>query len=243
MAAFITRDDTIDSYTVVETVAGVPEGYNIGDLLNMPYMVDSWPKCHRAIKTMNNVGAIMPCSIVGKYCSQRAPADDVPDASLLRGIVVALSETLLSKEIRDLVSSPSTLVVHMRAGDLWQYVSRDDFINSICAKGVEFENVLLCTGVHADAQHRPVDDSRRETLRLVKTVLDRLPNALAFCGSADDTLALASCASNILVHRGGFSCLMSLVSSSASNVLYTKSFVSPQKEHWRCRMVATYTAI
>jgi hypothetical protein len=107
-------------------------GYNIGDLLNMPYLSHQWPQS-KGSPLMYEVGRVCPNSILNIYCHDKPPEELVPNLPrLIRSVETYMKRYKLLfvqfKPLLKLVRHKDTLCVHVRSGD--QQVS-SEYIKTI----------------------------------------------------------------------------------------------------------------
>jgi hypothetical protein len=200
--------------------------YNIGDLLNMPTFFSATFQHDeaRALRT----AAAFPGSVLANYYGSRPVGEPVPSVRRIREAVAkfggAIAHPLLTQ-----VQDPTTLVVHLRSGDRGKV--GDAFTKKVIELGAKFEKVLLFTGVHGETRLGSINQNKANTCASVNTILSKLPKATVCLEDPDIHLALMSKAKNLLVHRGGFSVLGSLLCDGT--VYVTKELPSYSNAKWR----------
>jgi hypothetical protein len=95
MKRFITLED-INIYNENDLKKKHRHGYNIGDLLNMPNLSDSWKDTphqdETILRTMNLVGNTTKSSILSFYCNNRKSSDSIPDVELIKKSVIQFTD-------------------------------------------------------------------------------------------------------------------------------------------------------
>jgi hypothetical protein len=147
-------------------------GYNIGDLLNMPFLDNTWNNNPHQDKDllnrMNLIGENYKDSILNYYCTHRKESDPVPNINLIVESVSYYNEMNKHKfkDILDIVKDKDTLCVHVRTGDL---MTELEFINKIEQLSYKFKRIILLSGIHGDQYFA---DHHNKKMRFVITRVD-----------------------------------------------------------------------
>ena len=209
-------------------------GYNIGNLLNMPYLSGQWNQCPHndevALKRMNLVADLCKDSILYYYCLDRPENEKVP---YVPRIVDSVKKYLdhpsfkEKKELLEMVKDEKCLCVHIRSGDL---NVEEDYVQIIEKLSHKFEKVILLGGIHLDEYFK---DHHRKTVDFVNQmnmILNKNTNIYVYLDKPDHHLCIMHLAANLLVHKGGFSCLGSLICSGKLYV--TSRFEFANHPNW-----------
>ena len=144
----IKRNININDITIydIDDKFGV-SGYNIGDLLNMPYYFAGWnqnPHDHDnylniAIETANN----NPSTILGIYYKNRPLDEKIPNLNRLnQSIFDYINQNNINNlDIYKMVQDDDVLCVHIRSGDVG--IISQLFIDTIAKLSHKFKKVLL----------------------------------------------------------------------------------------------------
>lgn len=211
----------------------IKAGYNIGDLLNIPFLNDAWkqnPLHHsdQHLQRMNLVAEICPGSILHHYVSSRPVDEAVPSIDRIRLATdeyISHNMYILSKLI-SFVENPFTLTVHVRCGDK---IVCSEFISSIQTLSLQFRRVVILSGVHMDERFQ---DNHVKITRFCSTMnlLLRRKKFSLIMDTPDNHLCLMKHASHLLLHIGGFSALGSIVATG--HVYTTPLFSFQTKRNW-----------
>lgn len=220
-------------------------GYNLGDLLNMPSLNGSWPQTPHAdsftLNRMNLLGENYTDSILSYYCLNRENNDEiVPNISLIIDSVKIFIEKNIHKYsyIFDIVKDPEVCCVHLRNGD--QH-SEESYINLIVNLSYKFKKIIILSGVHLDTAYKNNEDKVTNIINTINLILTKNNNIFAFLDSPDVHLSIMLQASNLLIHKGGFSCLGSIVSTG--NLFITKYFNFNEHAIWENMVNKKYTIL
>ena len=189
---------------IPDTIHSWGPGYNIGDLLCMPFIAEIWNS--DVLKEERTIVAnACPGSILQRYVSL---CDDAPNVPVLLKVVEQyLQDNPI--ECRTLITDSSTLCVHVRLGDV---ETEQSFIDEIHKLSTQFKTVILLAGVHADTRYGSNDQKKLNAVSVLNSILKR--HNIWFWNAAPDVhISVMSVCSNLLVHKGGFSCLGSLVAT------------------------------
>jgi len=209
-------------------------GYNLGDFLNAPYYMGLWNQnphhSQELLERLNKMGTHYPETILGIYCKDRPNDEIVPSINRLKNSINIFLKNNSDKikTIYDIIIKDTTLCVHLRTGD-YGLVS-DFFINIIYQESLKYENVILLTGIHADTSFNKLDKSKANCIISINKILSKNKNIYVYLDNPDIHLSLFSISKNILLHKGGFSILASLV--SIGNIYVTEEFNALHNKNW-----------
>jgi hypothetical protein len=203
--------------------------YNIGDLLNMPSYWAGWGRNphnnEHGYNIFKDACKKFDNSIFYNYCNSRIDeSEPIPNINRIRESVDLYIENnynnldRLIKKVKD----PNTLCVHLRSGD--KGIVEDSFIESINTLSNKYDKIIIFAGIHSDTEHNGLDDSKNNLLiSISKIVIDK--DIDINLENADIHLCLMRCANNLLLHKGGFSILGSILFSG--NNLYATTLFEP----------------
>ena len=206
----ITADDIIIYDKIIENDRG---GYNLGDLLNMPALLGLWDYTNPHGKgRMNSLGKIYENTILSYYCENRKDKDPIPDVKLINESVKNFTEhnRYLYEDILAVVKNTSTCCVHVRNGDC---ETEQYYINLIIELSDIFDTIILLSGVHSDEGFKKHDDKINNFVNTINSILNKKTNIYIYLNCADIHLSIMMNAANLLLHKGGYSCLGSIVST------------------------------
>ena len=237
------EDINIYEKTIVEDTRRA--GYNIGDLFNMPYLDNTWNRNpHHEISILNRMnllGANYPNSILNYYCQHRHADDPVPNINLIVESVAYYNEMNKHKyeNILNIVKDKNTLCVHVRTGDL---MTELEFINKIQQLSYKFKKIILLAGVHGDQHFSSDHDKKLRFLSTINYILNKnVSDTYVYLNEPDVHLMIMMNASNLLVHKGGFSCLGTIISTGRLYV--TNMFYHLYKDNWKKYVNKSYIMI
>jgi len=220
-------------------------GYNIGDLLNMPSLMGIWNQnphhTDELLYRMYLVGSFFKNSILNKYCAQRDNDEEiVPNIPRIRESVMEYVEENKSKlkDALDMVQHETTLCVHVRNGDL---ETETEYIELIKKLSKSYETVILLSGIHRDIHLKKSNEKIDNFVQTMNNILCLNSNIYLCLEEPDDHLALMMNASNLLLHKGGFSCLGSIVCHG--NVFITSLFEYSTHLLWQTMVGSKFTEL
>jgi hypothetical protein len=216
-------------------------GYNLGDLLNIPALSGGWSyTTHMGKNRMNLLGKVYNDSILSYYCENRQDTDLVPDIDLINKSVlnfIANNEETY-KSILELVKDNSICCVHVRCGD---QCTELEYINKIVKLSKKFKTIILLSGVHLDEFFKKNRDKIDNIFNTLNSILNKNNNIYVYLNSADVHLSIMKNASNLLLHKGGFSTLGSIVSTG--KLFVTNKFGARNASLWKKLVNKPYTLI
>ena len=209
-------------------------GYNLGDLLNIPNLNNDWNSIPHAdihqLNRMKLLGSIYKDSILQFYCNGRSNDEEsIPNINLIKQSVnkfISINYENLY-EIINIIKDTNTCCVHLRNGDL---ESENDYINIIINLSKKFNKIIILSGIHLDNMYKSEIDKKINFVTTINNILQKNNNIFIYLNTADIHLSIMSLASNLLIHKGGFSCLGSIVCNG--NLYVTKYFTHKNKENW-----------
>jgi hypothetical protein len=240
MLRSISRDDVI-IYDKPLDKDGRAAGYNLGDLLNMPSLYDHWGQNPHAtscaLERMNLLGTNYEKSVLWYYCANRKEDDIVPDINLIKDSVLKFTTDNIHcfSDIVDIVKDPKCICVHVRNGDSDTEL---EFINHIEKISHSFDKVVLLSGIHLDTVFKQDEEKIANFLTTINNILKLNSNIYIYLGKADVHLSIMMHASNLLLHKSGFSCLGSIVSTG--NLYITEYFGYIDKSRWLAQVNKPY---
>lgn len=220
--------------------------YIIGDLLFMPYyqlpLETDYIKRVNVIKYKDVVFPSFPGSILEKV-GKNMEKDDIfveclPNA-LNKSVKEYSEEKEFDKTLLEELSNPDNVLLHLRSGDAGDI--NEDFFNIINNIYKNFKKIYIIFGIHnhndfncsytacgGQNNYWNSRNSFQNTINSIKKVLE-LDNSTFLIGNSDTHIALMSCASNLIIHRGGFSTIGSIVCKG--NIYYTAYFQGESCKH------------
>jgi len=214
-------------------------GYNIGDLLNMPYLCDIWPTT-TGTQTMYDVSQVCRNSVLDIYCHTKPKQEIVPNIPRIIGSV----QTYLKKNqknlsnILKLVRKKKCLCVHVRSGDL---IVDDAYIKIIHKLSRKFKYVVLLSGIHLDQYFFDHATKIQNFLSTMNHILTLNKNVYLYLDKPDNHLCIMKVASHLLIHHGGYSALGSIL---VTGKLYiTPEFHHANSENWKKHVNKSYILV
>jgi len=234
----VTESDLVMHDAHLDGIDARNAGYNLGDLLNMPCLQGAWQRSPHhnpsGLARMHRVAAMWPSSILALYCRGRPADEPVPSIPRLRAAVReygAMQPHAPGDALRAILRDPRCLCVHVRTGDM---DAGDAFTTGVSKLSKEFERVILLAGLHLDQRYRSHQDKKKALVQEVSALLRSCRNAYLYLDHPDAHLCAMLLASNLLVHRGGFSALGAIVATG--RVYATDAFEYGAHAHWRAEV-------
>ena len=213
------------------------QGYNLGDILNMPVFWAGWSP-FRSRANLSVVAMQLPASIVGRYYNCRtnglgAVADDplIPHRPRL---LCATDEYLNAHPeiapMLQVLQDDSVLCVHVRSGD---YGPVDPtFLRTIEMLSKQYAKIIVMSGVHYNGPDRLIAQNVATLKHTLSHIRDIVPHAVFDFNHPDVHICYMAKAHNLLVHMGGFSITGTLV-FSGKQLYITPSFQPLSNKRWR----------
>lgn len=221
----------------------LPNGYNIGDIFNMPsYLLGGkYPRNGREYSTtVGRAAAIKyPHSIIGIYgllenhekcytllvnniTQNRKPCAIFPNVRVLKQAVTVwgMMNPTKSREIHARLGE-DVLVVHIRSGDKGQM--EDVYADAIVSHSKKFKKTMVIGGIHSDERRLDLNKSRENLASDISSLEGKIINLEFFKEHPDAHLYTMQKASHLLLHKGGFSALGALL-NEGGNVYVTEVF-------------------
>lgn len=190
-------------------------GYNLGDLLNMPFLYGVWEQNPHGGKErldrMNIIGNNYPNSILSHYISGRPEEEAVPNIQrIINATEKYIQENKKLNEIFQKVRESTCICVHVRCGDL---LVEEEYIDKIAEFSQKYETVIILSGINMDEHY--LDDHLKKCnfVYFMNRILERNENIFLYMDSPDNHLAIMRKSANLLLHKGGFSMLGYIVAT------------------------------
>lgn len=219
-------------------------GYNIGDLLNMPYLHNIWNNCPHADNNILERAILLskhyPDSILNYYYSSRNNEESIPNINRIINSVEKFKKNNISQlnNIISIVKDPKCCCVHVRNGDV---ITENNFIKTIIYLSYKFDKIILLSGIHMDNLCKNDNAKKINFLNTMNSILMHKNNIYIYIENPDIHISIMSEASNLLLHKGGFSCLGSIVSTG--NLFVTDYFTYIHNANWLSHVNKKYTKI
>ena len=213
--------------------------YSLGDLLQMPrvYYRHYQPGSKLEWNTSECVKGELKKnswddSLLHEYYSRCGEDDNHPNMPVFIDVVddmISSKAATTSTKLKPEVLDPSTLVCHIRVGDSGDL----DDTTLVQLQGLRrrFNKCLLCLGMEwkDDAYWKRTNFKKDDIFRSFYTTCCRLLEFLEgdtriIIAAPDDHICMFRQSRNLFVHKGGFSCLGSLICSG--NVFCSRDFVA-----------------
>jgi len=229
-------------------------GYNLGDLLNMPYIFESWGQNYyhadkhiytNAINTAKN----NPETILNIYYTSRPETENIPNVCRIldsTDIFLQKSKLLSNVIVNEYILSDDSIVCLLRVGSSSDFGDIDStYCDIISFMSRSYKNVIILSGVgrhiYTDENADYIKESKKNLVKCVNKLCS-LSNNIYYINNItpDEQLCIMKLAKNLLVHRGGFNLLGVLLCSG--NIYATpdflkyytnrlKNILSEQKKH------------
>jgi hypothetical protein len=221
-----TIESQIDSQNVINK-KNTSKIYNIGDLLNMPSYWAGWNRNPHDTQDVYNHYKEMCIkfinSILNNYCNLRTDeTEPIPNIGRIRDSVdlyIKNNYNYLDNLIKK-VQDPKTLCVHLRSGD--KGIVEDSFINTINTLSNNYNKIIIFAGIHSDTRFNDLESSKNNLLTSISKIVINKDIEINL-ELADIHLCLMRRAHNLLIHKGGFSILGSILFSGTN--LYATSLL------------------
>lgn len=207
-------------------------GYNMADLLNLPtYWFEWWPRNpHKDDEWYNAYKEAckqFPTSIVANYGKLRTDENEVmPNNTKIcqaTDIYIDLNkDKLKSNKVYNLIDDKDALFVHLRSGD--KLSAETEYLEKINELSKYYKRVIILAGIHSDSRVNDVEKSKKILSDDLNKIIKN--NIELDLDHADVHVSIMRKCKNLLVHKGGFSILGTIVFSGdnlyATNLLETK---------------------
>jgi hypothetical protein len=203
--------------------------YNIGDLLNMPSFFANWnnnPHANESAYYIYNLTAdYYKGSILNIYKTTRENEDlseSIPNIDRLR---LSVDTFKINNNINNTDINKNSLYIHLRSGD--KGVVEPLFIRYIKYLSSKYQKIVILLGIHSDERKEKIVNSKKN----LEISLNNIKNSdIEFTidyNTPDNHLCIMRNCNNLLIHKGGFSILGSLLFKGEN--LYITSFCEPFK--------------
>lgn len=223
------QDIHIHGKPLLNDVTGA--GYNIGDLLNLPSLSGYWNanphNSHEELERLYTVGHLYPKSILSYYIEARPPHEPVPNLNRVIGAVnkfIAYTSSL--PELIRVVNNENVLCVHIRCGDK---EAEQSFLDLIVDLAKDYRFVYIFSGLHLDERFASNADKKVKFVNTMNYILERTTNVSVILAEPDVHLCLMSKSKHLLLHKGGFSAIGSIVCEGR---VYTTKFMEKLTPSW-----------
>ena len=205
------------------------QGYNLGDILNMPVFWANWWTPFTSHHDLSVVASQLPHSVAGLYYNCRANglgavADD-PAIPYRPRLLCAVNESIAAQPeihpILEMLQDDSVLCVHARSGDYGPVT--DDFLRTLAHLSKQFPKIIVLSGVHCNGDSQFIAQNKAKLNQCLNKIRALVPRAVFDFNHPDAHVCYMARARNLLVHTGGFSILGSLV-FSGKHLYVTSSF-------------------
>lgn len=212
------------------------EGYNLGDILNMPVFWHKWEP-FQSLADLTKVASQLPQSIAGRYYNHRSDgigrvADDpcMPHRPrLLRAVDEYIADNPEIHPMLQTLQHDTVLCVHLRSGD---YGPIDGtFLNAIEQLSKQFAKMVVLSGVHCNGSESFIADNIARLTRSLERIRALVPHAEFVFNHPDVHVCCMAKTRNLLVHMGGFSIIGSLV-FSGQQLYLTHLFQPIHSQMW-----------
>ena len=209
------------------------QGYNLGDILNMPVFWAQWTSFH-SIANLSVVASQLPNSIAGLYYNCRSDGlgavTDDPIVPYRPRLLCAVNQSIaLQPELQPMLQTlqdDSVLCVHVRSGDYGPVTN--DFLRVVEHLSKQFAKIVVLSGVHCNGNEQFIALNKAKLNQCLARIHALVPHAIFDFNHSDAHVCYMARARNLLVHTGGFSILGSLVFSGKR--LYVTSAFQPLKK-------------
>jgi hypothetical protein len=190
---------------------------------------------------MNLIGTHYEDSVLNYYCSTRENREEpVPNIDRIINSVDHFrgkNETLL-EEISIIVKEPDVCCVHVRNGDLH---TEGDYIKIIIKLSYLFKKIIILSGIHLDSYFKGEAKKKENFLNTMNNILQMRDNIYLYLNTPDMHLSVMAMASNLLIHKGGFSCLGSILCKG--NLFITHHFTIAKCNNWLEKVNKKYSLL
>jgi hypothetical protein len=221
-------------------------GYNISDLLNMPFYWAGWkqnPHCgdEQYFNIAKNTALNNPETILGRYYSTRTEDEKIPNLLRLYNTIDKFidDKNFKNQEIYQLINDKNILFVHIRSGD-FGYIS-DSFVNTVYNLSTKFTKVILFSGVNRNIHHTDENSNhnlgcRNNLLYSLNKILATNSNIYVYFAEPDYHICTMRLCKNLLVHRGGYSVMGTFINNG--KIYYTSELPCINNQLWKNEMIS-----
>jgi hypothetical protein len=205
----------------------------------MPYYWANWQQVPHADTNMLNIALNTahknPDTIVEIYYRERPETEKIPNLNRLNNAVnkyINLNK-ILDLEISSIIQHENTLCVHLRSGDYG--IISNDFTKIVFDFSKKFKKVIILFGLNRSRDLNIDSENNIKSKNNLHISLNNLlnmnNNIYAYDDIPDVHICLMSIASNLLLHKGGFSIIGSFINNN--NIFITNEFFAKNSEKWK----------
>lgn len=196
-------------------------GYNIGDLLNMPSFWAYWNRNphnnQSAYDAYLNVVKHYPNTIVYYYSQLRTDeSEPIPNMSKIENAIELYIQNNDLSNIINIVNHDETLCVHLRSGD--KGIVEDHYIDKINNLADKYNKIIILSGIHSDQNFESIEQSKKNLIKSLQKINNN--KIEVHIDKPDNHLVMMYKSRNLLIHKGGFSILGSII-FNGNNLYYT----------------------
>lgn len=219
-------------------------GYNISDLLNMPFYWAGWkqnPHCgdENYYNVAKNTAFNNPDTILGRYYSSRTEDEQIPNLNRLYDVIDKYinDKNIKNEKIYELINDENILFVHIRSGD-FGCVS-DKYVNTVYNLSKKFSKVILMSGVNRNFHHSDENNEhnlrcRNNLLYSLNKILSTNSNIFVYFAEPDYHISTMRLCKNLLVHRGGYSVMGTFINTG--KIFFTYELPCINNDLWKKEM-------
>ena len=212
--------------------------YNIGDIFNMPALYGIWQmQPHARYDYYKKCTTHFKNTIINNYDNLRIDeSEPIPNIDKIQKSVdkyIVDNTDLSLNRILSKVDNNDTLCIHLRGGDMHVESEFIDVINNISKY---YLNVILLTGIHSGSSGFPnINDYKQQIADNINKINNK--NIEVNIDAPDNHLCIFRKCKNLLVHKGGFSVLGTIL-FTGNNLYITKnfninSFLNAENQIWK----------
>lgn len=215
-------------------------GYNIADLLNMPYYWAGWPQNPHLneiyLNVAKNTAMNNTTTILGKYyLSRNDDNEKIPNLPRLIDVIDKYIEeqNIINNDIYNLINDDNVLFVHVRSGDYG--IVSEHYINTIYNLSLKFAKIILMSGVNRGIDHTDENSinnihKRNNLVISFNNILKKNNNIYVYLAEPDLHISVMRLCKNLLVHFGGYSVMGTMICNG--NIYYTQELPCINNENW-----------
>jgi hypothetical protein len=203
--------------------------YNVGDLLCSHAIIGGWNNNICYANGLEENRNKYPGTIFDIYMKTIDSSDELPNVEKLRTAVDKYIEINNIKEIEHIKDAMNmdVLCVHIRSGD---YGEMDNvYLDLIQRIAKPYKRIYILSGIHTDERSGKIENNIQNLNKDIEKLLK--DDRFIFKNSnADDDLCMFRVCRNLLVHRGGYSLIGSLL-FQGDNLYVPGSLIDPNAKH------------
>lgn len=208
-------------------------GYNIGDLLNIPYLNDTWSSDLNvySFDRLSTIAHMCQGSILHKYMTSRSVGEPIPNIHRIRDSTdqyIQENKKRLSL-LLEFVNRKNVLVIHVRSGDSGSL--DDEFLQIIKKMSKRYKYVVVISGIHMDEYFMNNENKVNSFIEMTNNISKQNNNIYFYLDEPDVHIAMMRKSNNLLLHKGGFSAIGGIVASE--NIYITNLFTHAHTDRWK----------